>query len=1488
MSKNKHLYVTLCIIFILAILIFGLTRATNEYRWSGWGPGDAHSLSAATHFSEEGFIENYFLTYFHPGYMGAVNPSSAQYNWWWDGYYTHSPSLYAVINGVILELGGNRYAAQAFSIFLSCIALFLWYIFAAYFFNRRVALISTAVTGLSVVFLEHFDGLARQTYDVFFVFGAMALFTAIEHGGLWAERKRLRRLAFATVWALVLLQSLNSPEYIMFLPPFFLGYYFLKKATRVSYKKILLFISAPVVGLSLHFLQIAWLFGSFTAAWADVWGLITHRVTGTAMTARLGAGGTEGFQPLGELRLMDAQFAAGLGVGLFALFLLIIMLRFVETYESPRHFIKIRREFSPTNIVIWLTICMLPWRIVFFEGPEIYHPAHALPTLSLMLALLIYFYFSTAVRAFRSIFKRWLSKPYDLASKFLTGTAKFGTATIIVLIPIFFFTSNSISYLCEYPNAISNERTWLTFSPLEKVKEGTEIAQKIKGETAYGDIIFHNLGNEWVFGAETFPLYEWYSGRRCLVLGRSLQRVKKVPISDGSLDEAYNQLQPKALPYDENGMLMIEDGGLPDDGFIYTYVTSEIENGRQVDYLVGVKNFKYRLAKLKEYRRNLIDEGKVEDDQIRYLALVDEAMEALPLQKYLLQNYRWEEITPGYKLIHLDEPSSFLYSLEAYWPMDDVIGEKTYDISGFNRNLFFDGNYRLLSEGKSGPAIEFGAARNGMVTSTENKYSGIYLEGEMTLAFWLNPHDDASNLRFITLRKTGEEKDISIGAEALQPHKLKVQIGEVECYSRSDINPDTWTHVAVIFNQATRTIKIYVNGSPDMVYEGAEFTLTDQFIDYVKLGGVYQQPNNHNFSLDEIIVFSKELGPEEINLVHGNNLSKDEIAPSSLEKLAGSGISTATPEWVKGSNMNVFPNEEVFSPWQIGGRFYVKSVSQGVLTVKTVGTGHGHFNRGDERLNNETGTTVEFKMKLLQASSHGFQGAFFALQDGTHEAKITFYPDSISVRDQNIEKAAYAMNTSNDFHVYRLTMVKDSLRVYVDYNLVATITLEKAVPHKGIIFGDLSTEEGENIHAEFDYIIYDVAGAFFPLGKPAGNDDIAELVRWNSTSDTNLLLNTESPYSWIRTGIFDATVKPDSGLSMSTTGNNVGYFVRFDNQLDNGKGSTADIKLKLINPPMIFSLQDGTYEGKLVFYPNRIYIQDSVEEIAVYYIDTQDDFHIYRLALKNDILNVYVDGSHIESVYMIENIQTKAVLFGDTSIEDGENMNAQIKYISYTTDGALAPDGQPAIALPITGSAQEIATVPFVTKFSDMRTPPNEERISPWSKHGNFEVAEVSNSKLKLKTTGSNTGLFSHGEGQFDNEVGVTVEVKMKLISASSHGFQGACISVQDGLREAKVTFYPDHISVRDQNAEKATYPMNTMDYFHVYRLAMIRDKLNVYVDGELAASIILENVVKERVVIIGDLSQEDEENIDAVIDYIAYTASGAYDINGQTIGGDN
>lgn len=810
-QRRRRLCDGLAIAFALAVLTFGLVRATNEYRWSGWAPGDAQTMAAAQHFADEGFIDNGFLTYYHPGYIGSIYTGEEVYSFL-DGYYTHSPPFYALVNGLIFKAGGEHYECQAFSIFLSFLALIFFYTFACYLFKRPVALISTFVIGLSVVFLEHMDGLSPQTYDVFLVSATMALFVAAQRDKRITSNKRLKSFALVGVWLLVFLQACNSFEYIPFLQIFIIGYYILSKAKPFPYKNLALFMIAPVAAFSLHFAQVVWARDGIINAWKDILDVLTYRTVGQG-----GGALPSGLFPTSLLGVIDRYFSQAFGIGIAALLILFLFVRYLESYENPKQMLKFERSFSPSNVLLWLGLCFLAWRIAVAKSLEIYHPAHAFAFVGLLFGLMITLYISKAWNSFRA---SWLGRRAVALSnepgQSEGALLKFGITSVIILIPIAAFLTNSVSYISHYPNEISPERTWGVHIPFEKLKVSFEVAKRVQAKTSYGDVVFHNLGNEWQKGAEVFPMIDEYMQRRGLVLGQRLQDVKSVPLIDGEEEIAYEQLKPSYARY-FGGELLLD--GLPDDGYLHTYVTDGIGDGIISENMVGIKNFEYRLAELKNLRENLIKNGEIKKDEIRYFALLSEIECLRPLGRYLLANFHSEKLTPNYTLVHLDMPNDNLPipSPEVYWPLDLVPGARAWDVSGWDRHLALSGSYRSIEKGRIGSALEFEGDAVG-----ENKLFGLYIEDELTISYWMYPFINSKDSCIITLGNNENRNLLQIGRDTVQPKKLGVKIGDSIFYSESDLLTNAWTHVAVTLNLSTQTVRIHLNGALDSVHTQQE------------------------------------------------------------------------------------------------------------------------------------------------------------------------------------------------------------------------------------------------------------------------------------------------------------------------------------------------------------------------------------------------------------------------------------------------------------------------------------------------------------------------------------------------------------------------------------------------------------------------------------------------------------------------------------------
>jgi hypothetical protein len=504
------------------------------------------------------------------------------------------------------------------------------------------------------------------------------------------------------------------------------------------------------------------------------------------------------------------------------------------------------------------------------------------------------------------------------------------------------------------------------------------------------------------------------------------------------------------------------------------------------------------------------------------------------------------------------------------------------------------------------------------------------------------------------------------------------------------------------------------------------------------------------------------------------------------------------------------------------------------------------------------------------------------------EGSVIIHPDYISILDSNNEIATYAMDTTTDFHAYRLALVGDIFNVYVDGKSIAQIAVSDFVPTKVILWGDINSETGRNMHAQVSYLAYTTTGALTPDGKPVepvveSSQEVPGMGNVTKLSDMRVLPDSEQTLPWTSEDNFDIKQVLNGILTIRTSGVNAAWFVLGDERFNNDSGTTAEFKIKVTQASSqgfqgtCFYLQDGIHEAKVTFYPDRIAIRDQNDEKATHLIDTTDDFHTYRLAMIRDSLNVYVDGQPVASVSLEHRISSKGILIGDLSTDEGENIYAEIDYIAYQCDSALAPDGIAITSQTSSGSPPLPSPEPSPwTKFSEMNDPPDRED-EPWGIWGTFDINNTSEGILTIKTSGANAAWIGCGEDRLSDTKGTTVETRLKLLNAESRGFQGVCLYVQDGTHEAKITFWPNFIIIRDQNDARAYYGMNTLDGFHVYRITMKGNKVDVYVDGSYVATISLSNQVSGRGIVLGDLSTEEGENIHAEVDYIAYSADGAF-----------
>jgi hypothetical protein len=147
------------------------------------------------------------------------------------------------------------------------------------------------------------------------------------------------------------------------------------------------------------------------------------------------------------------------------------------------------------------------------------------------------------------------------------------------------------------------------------------------------------------------------------------------------------------------------------------------------------------------------------------------------------------------------------------------------------------------------------------------------------------------------------------------------------------------------------------------------------------------------------------------------------------------------------------------------------NVTDGVLHLTDHGTAKGEMLFGVDawEVDPGKGSILEARVKVVSCS--GEAGVLLFVADGIHEGGITLYPDHLDAGF-----AQHPMDTTNDFHVYRVQFHGEDLRVFADGQLVIDGAGKFTRPaHQGrclVMFGSVtSLDTGE---AYWDWVRHTV------------------------------------------------------------------------------------------------------------------------------------------------------------------------------------------------------------------------------------------------------------------------------------------------------------------------------------------------------------------------------------------------------------------------------
>jgi hypothetical protein len=148
-------------------------------------------------------------------------------------------------------------------------------------------------------------------------------------------------------------------------------------------------------------------------------------------------------------------------------------------------------------------------------------------------------------------------------------------------------------------------------------------------------------------------------------------------------------------------------------------------------------------------------------------------------------------------------------------------------------------------------------------------------------------------------------------------------------------------------------------------------------------------------------------------------------------------------------------------------------------------------------------------------------------------------------------------------------------------------------------------------------------------------------------------------------------------LNLNTTSENAYWWYNYNWSASNAIGFTLEAKVKIEdigpNSDLFLFVRDGTYYEGIQFFENKI--QGWYDSSLIYYMNTTDRFHIYRIAAKENDFMVYVDG-HVcinGSDKYGGSTSSNVAQFGDTTDSSSYMSWSYWDYVRFNTTGILEP-----------------------------------------------------------------------------------------------------------------------------------------------------------------------------------------------------------------------
>jgi hypothetical protein len=215
---------------------------------------------------------------------------------------------------------------------------------------------------------------------------------------------------------------------------------------------------------------------------------------------------------------------------------------------------------------------------------------------------------------------------------------------------------------------------------------------------------------------------------------------------------------------------------------------------------------------------------------------------------------------------------TLLNNLGAYWALEETSGDRVDSVNSYALTEVTDGAQIGTESGKPGTAINFNTTLNEWCFATKaNVGSSMYMQADTTVSFWTNPDGGSTTVSYILgiweaggnnrcwlIRYTDATDAIALLSSSSGADTATQDLATSVA--------DTWTHFALVWDEAGNEFEYFVNGSTVGTTSPPGTGIKDSTGNFVigNFGNTPSTSTDFDGGLDEVGVWNRKLTAAEI------------------------------------------------------------------------------------------------------------------------------------------------------------------------------------------------------------------------------------------------------------------------------------------------------------------------------------------------------------------------------------------------------------------------------------------------------------------------------------------------------------------------------------------------------------------------------------------------------------------------------------------------